>query len=73
MSLLEMSRTRYVGYHIANIAICEAYKLDTNAMMEFYNIFFPKLAKKQPKDMATHHILCNKLRGHERKPRAETF
>ncbi|KAG0162360.1 hypothetical protein DFQ30_002247, partial [Apophysomyces sp. BC1015] len=36
----DMSYARYVGYHIANVAICEAYSLDNEAMLKFYELFF---------------------------------
>ncbi|KAF7725303.1 hypothetical protein EC973_000314 [Apophysomyces ossiformis] len=36
----DMSYVRYVGYHIANIAIREAYYLENDAMLSLYELFF---------------------------------
>lgn len=46
----EMSRVRYVGNHIANMAIREAYYWDSDAMLEFYELFFQD-GKKAAQDI----------------------
>lgn len=53
----EMSRVRYVGNHIANMAIREAYYWDSDAMLEFYELFFQD-GKKAAQDIWRHIFYC---------------
>ncbi|KAF7727767.1 hypothetical protein EC973_006998, partial [Apophysomyces ossiformis] len=53
----DMPYVRYVGYHIANIAIREAYNLDNDAMLSLYELFF-RNGKRTAQDLWRHIFYC---------------